>query len=570
MDQHNYRILNTIAKGGTSVLYKAVQTSLDRKVAVKKLHPELTSSPEVARRVDLCVKAAASLEHENIVRIIDSGTVKETYFIITEYIDGLSLRDLMRRNGRIDEKISLLITHRVCRGLDFAHRRGIIHRDIKPSNIMIKRDGSIKITDFGLAEFRNVRIDRASSETKLETSCLSLEPPIDEKPDNRNDIFSLGAVCYEMLTGKTPFPGNNYTSAAENIPASTPPIPSKNSSDISRNTDSIVMKAISRNPDNRFKSAGEMAEKIESLLSNKTILSSEAILKEYAFKERGAAVHESTKYKSKKKKALPLTIAAVIAGFVLIGFYPGIATKINTTVKRAIFQNPAPPSKEKLSGASNIAAGTQIKIFDAIRDNNKAKTDNTNSTKEEPLSTAVEKTAVNSDSPGNTNAVKMERNKTPEKITETNEAPPAAPANPTGFIDIHTRPEAAIFIDGKQEIFGSQLGPKSISAERHTILIRRADYRDYSEVITVKADELSKRRITLRKLTGKIEFSTQAGVKIFIAGKYTGTTPLSSPLVVESGEHRVKLVKKGYMRWENEVEVQAEETLRLKITLIPR
>ncbi len=573
MDRHNYRVLGTIAKNGTSVLYKAVQISLDRKVAVKKLNPNLTSSPEVARGLDPDLKAAAGLKHDNIVKIIDSGKVKGTYFIITEYVDGLSLRELMLRKGSVDETISLLIAHRVCKGLEYAHRNGIIHRNIKPSNIMVTRDGNIKITDFGLAEFRKAGIDRTRSKTKLEISRISPEPAINEKPDHRNDILSLGTVCYEMLTGEKPFSGNNYTSASENIPASKPLKPSKKSSDISRGTDSIVMKALSCDPGNRFKSAGEMAEKIESLLSDKTVLSSKVILKEYAFKERGAAVRENTESGPKKKKrnkALPLTLAAAIAGLVLIGFNPGIATKINTTVKRAVSKNPTLPGGEKISGASNIDAGTQIKIFDAIKDNKKAKTDSTDSTKPETLSTSVETKAVKTDPSANTDAVKIERKKTPEKIAETKEAPPAAPVIPTGYIDIHTRPEAAIFIDGKQEIFGSQLGPKSISARRHTILIRRADYEDYYETITVKEDELSKRRITLKRLKGKIEFSTQEGVKIFIAGKYMGTTPLSSPLAVESGEHKVKLVKKGYMNWENMVQVQTGKTLRLKISLILR
>ena len=210
MNRHNYQILNTIATGSTAVLYKAIQTSLDRKVVIKKLHAHLTSNSEFTKRFELEAKAAASLDHENIVRIIDSGNVDGNYFIIMEYIDGLSLQEFIERNDRIDEDIALLITHEICMGLDHAHQRGIIHRDIKPANIMITRDGIVKITDFGLAKLKDIQISQTTTNTLLGTPLyMSPEQAIGERIDGRSDIFSLGTICYEMLTGKQPFFGNH-------------------------------------------------------------------------------------------------------------------------------------------------------------------------------------------------------------------------------------------------------------------------------------------------------------------------------------------------------------------------
>jgi serine/threonine-protein kinase len=574
MNRHNYQILNTIATGSTAVLYKAIQTSLDRKVVIKKLHAHLTSNSEFTKRFELEAKAAASLDHENIVRIIDSGNVDGNYFIIMEYIDGLSLQEFIERNDRIDEDIALLITHEICMGLDHAHQRGIIHRDIKPANIMITRDGIVKITDFGLAKLKDIQISQTTTNTLLGTPLyMSPEQAIGERIDGRSDIFSLGTICYEMLTGKQPFFGNNYAAVIENIISSTVNPPSK-AADVSRTADSIVMKALSRQPGKRFRSAGEMANNIEASLGHDTILSSRRIVKNFAFGENKVTASETIKASTKnkkKKKMLPLTIAAIIImGLTAIGLNPEIATKISSTAKRVISQNPTLPSGNQLAAGNNGIIGTQIKIFDAKPDTTATKMEKTDGVRTETFAKPTDTTKVHSDAPDSSTADRNEQNTAPEPIIEAKEVKAPVQKISTGYIDIHIKPEAAIFIDGKQRLFGSQLGPMSISAKRHTILIRRADYQDYSEIITIKKDELSKRRITLKKAMGKINFSTQEGVKILIAGNLMGITPLNSPIVIESGQHTIKLIKKGYLPWENKVEVQSNKTLLLKVSLIPR
>lgn len=574
MNRHNYQILNTIATGSTAVLYKAIQTSLDRKVVIKKLHAHLTSNSEFTKRFELEAKAAASLDHENIVRIIDSGNVDGNYFIIMEYIDGLSLQEFIERNDRIDEDIALLITHEICMGLDHAHQRGIIHRDIKPANIMITRDGIVKITDFGLAKLKDIQISQTTTNTLLGTPLyMSPEQAIGERIDGRSDIFSLGTICYEMLTGKQPFFGNNYAAVIENIISSTVNPPSK-AADVSRTADSIVMKALSRQPGKRFRSAGEMANNIEASLGHDTILSSRRIVKNFAFGENKVTASETIKASTKnkkKKKMLPLTIAAIIImGLTAIGLNPEIATKISSTAKRVISQNPTLPSGNQLAAGNNGIIGTQIKIFDAKPDTTATKMEKTDGVRTEAFAKPTDTTKVHSDAPDSSTADRNEQNTAPEPIIEAKEVKAPVQKISTGYIDIHIKPEAAIFIDGKQRLFGSQLGPMSISAKRHTILIRRADYQDYSEIITIKKDELSKRRITLKKAMGKINFSTQEGVKILIAGNLMGITPLNSPIVIESGQHTIKLIKKGYLPWENKVEVQSNKTLLLKVSLIPR
>jgi hypothetical protein len=375
-----------------------------------------------------------------------------------------------------------------------------------------------------------------------------------------------------MLTGKQPFFGNNYAAIIENLISFTVKPPSK-SVDVSNTTDQIVMKALNRQPDKRFRTAGEMAKNIESVLENDTILSSRKILKDFAFGENKSAISGTIKSrakKKKKKKLLPLTIAAIFAGLAVIGLNPKIATNINSMVKRTIFQNPILPSGKPLAAGSNGAVGTQIKIFDVIPDTTTAKSEKPDSATIKTHVITPETTKVYSNSPDTASTNRNKQNTATERITVTKEVNAPAQKSFEGYIDIHIKPEAAVFIDGKQQLFGSQLGPMSISAKTHRILIRRANYQDYSETITIKRNELSKRRIILRKAMGKIDFSTQGGVKIFISGNLVGTTPLSYPLVLESGQHTIRLVKKGYLPWENNVEIQANKTLSLKVSLTPR
>ena len=204
-DERNYQILNTLATGGTAVLYKAIQTSLDRHVVVKRLHSHLISDPNFTKRFEIEAKAAASLDHENIVRIIDFGSSHDNYYIVMEYIEGLSLKELLDKHGALDPELALLVAREICLGLDHAHQHGIIHRDIKPANIMITSDGQVKITDFGLAKLHQAQTHQTVANTLLGTPLyMSPEQAIGDTVDGRSDLFSLGTMCYEMITGTHP------------------------------------------------------------------------------------------------------------------------------------------------------------------------------------------------------------------------------------------------------------------------------------------------------------------------------------------------------------------------------
>ena len=204
----SYRILETVASGGTAVLYRALQISLDRVVAVKRLHPHLTQDENFTRRFVLEAKAAASLDHQNIVRVIDFGVEEGSYQMVMEFVEGESLKEVFDRWRPMHPELALALVHQVCRGLEHAHAKGIVHRDIKPGNIMLTKMGVAKITDFGLAKLTQSNSSQTAADSILGTPLyMSPEQAFGESVDQRSDLFSLGTVLYELLTGRQRFAG---------------------------------------------------------------------------------------------------------------------------------------------------------------------------------------------------------------------------------------------------------------------------------------------------------------------------------------------------------------------------
>ncbi len=210
MGNPNFKTSELIATGGMASIYKGVQLSLDRPVAIKRLHPHLTTNADFVTRFEKEAKSIARLRHENIVSIVDFGRDEEGYYLVMEFVDGKNLKEIIKSEKKIPAEIGLIIAEQVAQGLRFAHSSGLVHRDIKPANIMLSKNGAVKITDFGIAKFAN---DISLTDTGSmigSPAYMSPEHVRGTDFDNRSDIFSLGVVLYEILSGEKPFQGENY------------------------------------------------------------------------------------------------------------------------------------------------------------------------------------------------------------------------------------------------------------------------------------------------------------------------------------------------------------------------
>ncbi len=265
-----YEILELIGSGGMANVYKARCHRLNRLVAVKILKSDLADNADFRRRFRDESRAVAQLSHANIVSVYDVSTSGDTEYIVMELIDGITLKQYMERRGRMDWRESLHFITQIMRGLSHAHSRGIIHRDIKPQNIMVLRDGSVKVADFGIACLANAN-QTLTQEALGSVHYISPEQARGDRIDARSDIYSAGVVLYEMLTGRLPFEGDSAVSVAIQHLSSVPLAPRDIDPSIPEPLELICMKAMSSDPDKRYASADAMLEDLEKFRKDPTV-----------------------------------------------------------------------------------------------------------------------------------------------------------------------------------------------------------------------------------------------------------------------------------------------------------
>lgn len=290
-----YEIIELIGSGGMANVYKAKCHRLNRMVAVKILKSDMAENEEIRRRFRDESRAVAQLSHANIVSVYDVSSSGDTEYIVMELIDGITLKQYMERRRQMDWRESLHFIIQIMRALEHAHSRGIIHRDIKPQNIMVLRDGSVKVADFGIACLQN-NAQTLTQDALGSVHYISPEQARGEHIDARSDIYSAGVVLYEMLTGRLPFEGDTAVSVAIQHLSSVPLAPSEIREDVPKGLELICMKAMCADINKRYASATAMLEDLESFRKNPDI-DMEYIREELKEKENT----EATRYISKKE-----------------------------------------------------------------------------------------------------------------------------------------------------------------------------------------------------------------------------------------------------------------------------
>ena len=270
MLDNRYEILELIGRGGMANVYKAKCHRLNRLVAVKILKSDLADSAEFRRRFRDESLAVAQLSHANIVSVYDVSSSDDLDYIVMELIDGITLKQYMERRGKMDWREALHFIIQIMRGLSHAHSRGIVHRDIKPQNIMVLRDGSVKVADFGIACLANAS-QTLTQEALGSVHYISPEQARGDRTDARSDIYSAGVVLYEMLTGRLPFEGDSAVSVAIQHLSSIPLAPRDLNPDVPEALELITMKAMNPNLDKRYPSAEAMLEDLEKFRKDPSV-----------------------------------------------------------------------------------------------------------------------------------------------------------------------------------------------------------------------------------------------------------------------------------------------------------
>ena len=267
MLDNRYEILERIGTGGMAIVYKAKCHRLNRLVAIKILKSDLAQNEEFRRRFNAESQAVAQLSHPNIVSVYDVSRGGDMEYIVMELIDGITLKQYMEKRGQLNWRESLHFITQIMRGLSHAHSRGIIHRDIKPQNIMVLRDGSVKVADFGIACLAD-SAQTLTQEALGSVHYISPEQARGDRPDARSDIYSSGVVLYEMLTGRLPFEGESAVSVAIQHLSSIPLAPREINPDITEQLELICMKAMAPDLEHRYQSADAMIADLEAFRKN--------------------------------------------------------------------------------------------------------------------------------------------------------------------------------------------------------------------------------------------------------------------------------------------------------------
>ncbi len=305
-----YELLELIGVGGMADIYKARDIVEDKIVAAKILKNEFAGSEDFLRRFRNESKAIALLSHPNIVKIVDVGFTDKVQFIVMEYIDGITLTEFIEQQGILKWRDAIHFTTQILRALQHAHDRGIVHRDIKSQNVMLLPDGTIKVMDFGIARF-NRETDKTISEKAIgSVHYISPEQARGDITDEKSDIYSVGVMLYEMLTGKKPFDGDNPVSIALMHMQVEPKKMAELNNSVPEGLEEITMKAMQKEPVKRYQTAGEMIKDIEEFKKNPSIVFEYKYFSSDGATQYFEKVGSNTNDKSKPNKKLNNELSA--------------------------------------------------------------------------------------------------------------------------------------------------------------------------------------------------------------------------------------------------------------------
>jgi serine/threonine protein kinase len=563
-----YEITGELGKGAMGVVYKATDPNIGRTVAIKTLRIDIhgTDNEEILGRFKNEARAAGMMNHANIITIYDAGEQEGLFYIAMEYIEGQTLQRLLKQEKALPVEKVTGIVRQVCAGLDYAHARGIIHRDIKPANIMITADGTVKIMDFGIAKSGSTGMT-STGQVVGTPNYMSPEQVKGKALDGRTDLFSVGVVLYEMLTGIRPFGGENVTSIIYKIVHENPPPPRELVEGLHPGLSAVVMKALAKAPDERFATGAEFARAVQAYPWFKTEEVKPAL---------GVNRFDSNRDAMSSPFVTAPGSAAAAKPAVKVELGPELkpATK-STPVLDSTVEAPRlpddPPAPAKTGRRSTIAAvgllvvlavGAYVGLHRSAPPATPPAAD-VNADKELPPA-ATEATDDSKTKPG------KHRSGSKEAAKGTSEGAPATPAN-LGELQISSTPfGASVRIDGKTDPdWVTPFAARRLKPGRHTVVFNFKGYQPETRQADVVAGTKLPLQVQLRVAQGFLVLNSDpAGAEIYVDGSDSGqVTP--ARITVNAGQHRVALRKDGFQPRITYADVALGESFNFAPALVP-
>ncbi|MCR6486192.1 Stk1 family PASTA domain-containing Ser/Thr kinase [Amycolatopsis sp. OK19-0408] len=370
---NRYELGETLGYGGMSEVHHGHDVRLGREVAIKILRADLARDPQFQERFRREAQNAAALNHPAIVAVYDTGEANTEFgplpYIVMEYVEGRTLRDIVKTEGPMSQKRAMEVMADVCAALDFSHRHGIVHRDVKPANVMITKNGAVKVMDFGIARAMH---DGQSAMTQTAAvigtaQYLSPEQARGESVDARSDVYAAGCVLYELITGEPPFTGDSPVAVAYQHVREDPNPPSSVNPAVAPELDAVVLKALAKGPANRYQSAAEMRSDLVRTLSGqrpaapmvmsedeRTQVMNADRRQPQRYEEYNEPDDEDPKAKRRRRTILAVLAAVFVLGAVLLIMWLSNAFKSNddaaTVAIPDVLHQTVPQARETLSG----------------------------------------------------------------------------------------------------------------------------------------------------------------------------------------------------------------------------